>query len=177
MLNLEYTAWKYAANELNEIDRLAFELKLSEDQSAREALAEAIRLSAMALGQTAPQPNPEIKVAVAEQLKAPKQKSLLSQFFARRQYRGHPLAWVSCGVLGTICMFGFDRKASNKTETYVSPPTTEFVSVVEDNSTTQKSAVSQANSLPQAGAEKEQRPMQRPSTFLPEFPMLDPMGG
>ena len=94
--SLSLMALKYAAGDLHPVDAAAFELKLAENPNASEALVEAVRLSAAAVGQPEFLPDPLYRSAITEQLRpAP---SISSRFFARRPYRGHPLAWTMAGA-------------------------------------------------------------------------------
>src|SRR5689334_7505879 len=91
--DLPLTALRYAAGELPPAEAAAFEDRLAVDQEAREALGEAIRLSAAALHRPAPAPDPLVLEAVRDELRP----TLLSWLFPRRRYRGHPLAWAGLG--------------------------------------------------------------------------------
>ncbi len=91
--DLSLTALRYAARELTPAEAAAFEDRLATDQAARESLGEAIRLSAAALHQPAPAPDPLVREAVRDALRP----ALLSRLFPRRPYRGHPLAWAVLG--------------------------------------------------------------------------------
>ncbi len=91
--DLPVTALRYAAGELSPGETAAFEAQLATEQTAREALAEAIRLSAAALDRPAPAPDPLVREAVRDALRP----SLVSWLFPRRRYRGHPLAWAGLG--------------------------------------------------------------------------------
>lgn len=82
---LQGTALRYAAGDLTPDEVSAFETRLAEDQDARDALAEAVRLSAAAIGQEAPAPHPSFRAAIRARLNL-------------RAYRGHPLAWVGLGA-------------------------------------------------------------------------------
>lgn len=82
---LQATALRYAAGDLSPDEVSAFEARLAEDQGARDALAEAVRLSAAAIGQKPPAPHPSFRTAIRARL------GLVS-------YRGHPLAWVGLGA-------------------------------------------------------------------------------
>ena len=82
---LQATALRYAAGDLSPDEVSAFESRLAEDQDARDALAEAVRLSAAAIGQPSPAPHPSFRVAIRERL------GLLG-------YRNSPLAWVGLGA-------------------------------------------------------------------------------
>ena len=95
--SLSLAALKYAAGDLVPVDAAAFELKLGDDPAARDALEQAIRLSAAAIGQPDFLPDPLFRSAITEQLRSAP-PSLASRLFARRPYRGHPLAWTLCGA-------------------------------------------------------------------------------
>jgi hypothetical protein len=82
---LQATALRYAAGDLTPEEVAAFEARLAEDQDARDALAEAVRLSAQAIGQKPPAPHPSFRTAIRARLNL-------------RVYRGGPLAWVSLGA-------------------------------------------------------------------------------
>lgn len=108
---LSLAALRYAAGEMTPADAEAFEARLADDQTARDALAEAVRLSAAASGAPAPSPDPLVRQAVAERL----HPTLLSRLFPRRPYRGHPMAWAGLGggvaaaVAVTVALGGVDR--------------------------------------------------------------------
>ncbi|HET6573054.1 MAG TPA: hypothetical protein VFG68_05595 [Fimbriiglobus sp.] len=93
---LPLTALRYAAGELPPAEAAAFEVRLAHDQEARDALGEAIRLSAAALDRPTPAPDPLVREVVREALRP----TVLSWLFPRRPYRGHPLAWAGLG--GTV---------------------------------------------------------------------------
>jgi hypothetical protein len=99
---LAVTALRYAAGEMDPLEAEGFEIRLADDQAARDALAEAVRLSAAASGAPAPAPDPLRKQAVAERL----HPTLLSRLFPRRPYRGHPLMWAGLGggVAATVAL-------------------------------------------------------------------------
>ncbi len=82
---LQSTALRYAAGDLAPDEVSAFEARLADDQGARDALAEAVRLSAAAIGQKPPAPHPAVRA------------------FARARlglgYRGHPVAWAGLGAV------------------------------------------------------------------------------
>jgi hypothetical protein len=107
---LQATALWYAAGDLAPAEAAAFENRLATDQAARDALSEAVRLSAAALGQAAPVPSPSLRSVVRDRLwgGAP-------PWLARRLYRGHPLAWAGLGavLVGTASLLalGLTRPA------------------------------------------------------------------
>jgi hypothetical protein len=90
---LSLTALRYAAGDMPPADAEAFEARLGTDQAAREALAEAVRLSAAASGAPVPTPDPLVRLAAAERL----HPTWLSRLFPRRPYRGHPALWAGLG--------------------------------------------------------------------------------
>ncbi len=91
--DLALTALRFAAGELSADRAEEFAERMAHDQSARDALADAIRLSAAALGQPAPSPDPLVREAVREDLRP----TLVNRLFRRRPYRGHPFVWAGLG--------------------------------------------------------------------------------
>ncbi|VTS04534.1 hypothetical protein [Tuwongella immobilis] len=86
----------YVAGELNPDAAAAFEQQLAEQQSAREALAQAVQLTLLAVGNAPLQPNPEYRKVVRDRLMHPKPFAWLVQ---RRIYVGHPAVWTGVGAL------------------------------------------------------------------------------
>jgi hypothetical protein len=82
---LQATALRYAAGDLSPDEAAVFETRLAEDQDARDALAEAVRLSAAAIGQKPPAPHPSFREAIRARL------GLMT-------HRGHPFAWAGAGA-------------------------------------------------------------------------------
>jgi hypothetical protein len=91
-LALEATALRYAARDLTPRETAEFEARLAVDQSARDALAEALRLSAAALDQEAPTPDRSLRAAIRSRLRS----------------RGHPIAWagIGAGIMAAAALFG-----------------------------------------------------------------------
>jgi anti-sigma-K factor RskA len=87
-------ALRYAAGELSATESTAFEARLETEQEAREAVAEAIRLSAAALRQPPPAPDRTYRAAIRERL-----TGWTPAWLRRRAYRGHPLTWAALGAL------------------------------------------------------------------------------
>ena len=102
--DLALTALRFAAGELSSDRAEAFAEQMAHDQAARDALSDAIRLSAAALGQSSPVPDPLTREAVREQVRG----TWLAWLFPRRPYRGHPLAWAGLGgtVAASLTVFG-----------------------------------------------------------------------
>ena len=92
--NLQATALRYAAGDLTPAEASEFEALLAVDQRARDALSEAVRLSAAALGQSVPAPDRSLRAAIRERL-----LGCCPTWLARRAYRGHPLAWAGLGAV------------------------------------------------------------------------------
>ena len=91
--DLAVLALRYAAGDLPEPDMLAFEARLADDQPARDALSEAMRLSASAVGQPPAVPSASVRASVRERLFP----TWRTRLFPRRSYRGHPAAWATLG--------------------------------------------------------------------------------
>jgi hypothetical protein len=96
-LALEALALRYAANDLPAPQAAAFESLLATDQTARDALSEAVRLSAAALGQAPPAPDSSFRAAIRDRLRP--LARWCPRWLARRAYRGHPVAWVGLGLV------------------------------------------------------------------------------
>lgn len=91
---LQATALRYAAGDLAPAEATAFEARLADDQSARDALSEAVRLSAAALGQAPPAPHRSYREAIRERL-----AGWCPAWLSRRAYRGHPFVWAGAGAV------------------------------------------------------------------------------
>jgi len=87
-------ALRYAAGELSPIEASAFEARLASDPAAREAVAEAVRLSAAVLHCPPPAPDASFRAAACERLLHPRRP----RWLARRAYPGHPLVWTTLGA-------------------------------------------------------------------------------
>ena len=90
---LSSTALRYAAGDLSAADSAVFEARLASEQEARDAVAEAIRLSAAALHQPPPAPDPSFREAIRERL-----LGWTPGWLRRRAYRGHPMTWTALGA-------------------------------------------------------------------------------
>jgi anti-sigma-K factor RskA len=90
---LSAIALRYAAGDLKPAECSAFEAQLATDQEARDALAEAIRLSAQALHQPPPAPDRTFRAAIRERL-----VGWTPVWLRRRAYRGHPATWAIVGA-------------------------------------------------------------------------------
>lgn len=95
-LALEALALRYAAGRLSPAAAATFEARLATDQSARDALAEAVQLSAAALGQEPPTPDRSFRAAIRERLRPLSGWGV--RWLARRAYRGHPAVWAGLGA-------------------------------------------------------------------------------
>src|SRR4029078_10083325 len=90
---LQAAALRHAAGGLTSAESEAFEVLLNDNQEARDALAEAVRLSAAALGQEPPTPDRSFRAAIRERL-----IGYCPAWLRRRAYRGHPLTWTALGA-------------------------------------------------------------------------------
>jgi hypothetical protein len=100
--SLQTLALRYAAGDLPPAEAAAFEARLGNDQPARDALAEAVRLSAAALGQDPPAPDRTFRALIRERLRPP--APWWCGWLARRAYRGHPLVWFGTGVTAAAAL-------------------------------------------------------------------------
>lgn len=109
---LEATALHYAARDLSPEEAAAFEAQLAEDQTARDALAEAVRLSAAALGQEPPAPDRSFRALIRDRLRP--LAGWCPGWLTRRAYRGHPLAWTGLGawVVAAVAVVGLNLAGS-----------------------------------------------------------------
>lgn len=85
----------YATGDLDGEAALAFERRLADDQAAREALCEAVRLSRSLTGQPAPVPNPAYRESVCRHLCG---TGVWHWLAGRKNYRGHPALWAVAGA-------------------------------------------------------------------------------
>jgi len=119
--SLAWLALRYAAGELTGRDAEAFEARLGEEQEAREALSEAMRLSAAAAGVAEAKPDPLVREAIRDRLSP----TWLSKAMPRRAYRGHPGLWLGMGctiaVAGTLAWNSIPRLPVNE-DPYVPTP-------------------------------------------------------
>lgn len=183
---LSLTALKYAAGDMGSVDEAAFELKLAEDPDAREALSEAVRLSAAAVGQPVT-PDPLFREAVIE--KARPSSTLIGRLFARRPYRGHPLTWTATGatMTATAVMAIWAGTPTPQTVVPQSPsvPDQQVVVVTPPPATAPKPPETQLPTDPMTGGTVGERvgttgtnlETARPMATLPEPPMGDPLTG
>jgi len=100
---LQAAALRYAAGDLTATEAATFEARLATDQDARDALAEAVRLSARALGQEPPAAHRSFLAAARERL-----CGWCPAWLARRAYHGHPLVWAGLGAatIAACTLFG-----------------------------------------------------------------------
>jgi hypothetical protein len=97
--DLALRAYLYSSGELNDGEREAFERQLAVDQAARDALADAVQMSALATG-ASPRPDPAYRARVRLRLRP----VWWRRVFARRNYRGHPLLWIVAGAAASLLL-------------------------------------------------------------------------
>ncbi len=95
---LPLRALRYAAGDLPPAESAAFEDQLAADPAAQDALAEAVRLSAAALGQGPPEPDSDVLRAGVRERLAPFAE-WCGAWVRRRVYHGHPAAWAGLGAV------------------------------------------------------------------------------
>lgn len=98
---LALQALLYAGGELDEADAIAFEGRLAEDQSAREALAQAVELTQTLEGRQPARPDPRWRGRVRDRLAGP---SLWQRVVGKRAYRGHPAVWTGLGAAAAVLL-------------------------------------------------------------------------
>src|SRR5262245_24129708 len=84
----------YASGELPTAEAVAFEVRLGEDQAAREALAQAVHMSVPLTSGVPSRPTPAYRQRVRQRLRGGWGAWLLG----RRNYRGHPLFYFAGGA-------------------------------------------------------------------------------
>jgi hypothetical protein len=115
---LQAAALRYAAGDLTSAESEAFEILLRDNQDARDALAEAVRLSAAALGQEPPGPDRSFRAAIRERL-----IGYCPAWLRRRAYRGHPATWTALGAatVAASTIIGLSLAAPEAPETAPAP--------------------------------------------------------
>ena len=121
---LQSLALRYAAGELPPPETALFEKQLAADQDARDALGEAVRLSAAALGQAPPSPDRSFRGLIRERLRP--LGAWRPRWLSRRAYRGHPIAWaiLGAGVVAGATLTGLQLAATDSPPAVasISPP-------------------------------------------------------
>jgi anti-sigma-K factor RskA len=87
-------AMLYAAGELDDTAAAAFECRLADDQSVREALCAAVRLQRMSAGNPDLSPDPRYRERVRQRLRTPTWRRIAGRVGAR----GSPGAWALAGA-------------------------------------------------------------------------------
>lgn len=131
---LPTTALRYAAGDLSPTEVEAFEALLAENQDARDALSEAVRLSAAALGQPAPAPARSSRARVRARLGL--------------SYRG-PLMWSALGAAvvaagALVAVYAADRADPLADEPAV-PAATDIPPLVRNDAPAPQEAVAVAD--------------------------------
>ncbi|MCZ2340191.1 MAG: hypothetical protein LC104_00160 [Bacteroidales bacterium] len=97
---LALTALRFAAGELSAPATTAFAARVAADPLAQNALEEALRLSAAALGQSLPTPDPLVREGVRDRIRP----GFFSRIFPRRPYHGHPITWAGLGGSAAVVL-------------------------------------------------------------------------
>jgi len=107
-------AFLYASQELDASESAAFEQRLSTDQEAREALAQAVQISVPLTMPGSAGPNPSYREKVRQRL----QPSWWRRLLAPRPHRGHPLVWGALGAAlaaSVVFLLLFNREQEYRT--------------------------------------------------------------
>lgn len=100
--DLACTALLYASGELDEADALAFDRRLAEDQSAREALCQAVELN-LALTKEAPAaPDPAYRQRVRARLQ--QRRRHLKKMAGAPTFWGQPAMWSAIGAGAAVIL-------------------------------------------------------------------------
>jgi hypothetical protein len=100
--NTEALALLYANGELEGPELADFEGRLAADQSARDALCQAVELAATLSGRAPQMPNAAYRNSVRRRLMPVGAWGWLSR---RRLYRGHPAFWALAGAAAAAILF------------------------------------------------------------------------
>jgi hypothetical protein len=100
--DLSFQALLYASGELEGEELAAFEEKLSLDQSARDALAQAVELSLTMEGKADQGPEPEVRARIRQRLRQRRRKRLADGFATG--FIGQPAFWSLIGALVTLML-------------------------------------------------------------------------
>lgn len=95
--DLALQAYLYASGELPPREREDFELRLALEQPVREALAEAVRLTASLAGKET-RPAPAYRARVLHRLRP----RWWTRVLDRRAWPGHPLLWATAGAAASL---------------------------------------------------------------------------
>lgn len=99
---LAMQALLYASGELDEAQVAAFEQRLGEDQSVREALCQAVQMTLALQGQVLARPHPAYRERVRQRLRA--RPPWWQVLVGKRAYRGHPAVWSGMGAAAAVLL-------------------------------------------------------------------------
>lgn len=99
---LALQALLYASGELEGAQGKAFEQRLGEDQSAREALCQAVQMTLALQGRVPARPNPAFRERVRQRLRA--RQPWWQTLVGKRAYRGHPAVWSGLGAAAAVLL-------------------------------------------------------------------------
>lgn len=96
-------AMLYASGELDPEEMAAFELRLGEDQAARDALCQAVELTQSLAPETPPGPDPSYRNQVRQRLRQ-RRRQRLSMSHSPTTFFGHPAFWSIVGAAVAILL-------------------------------------------------------------------------
>ncbi|HEY7424550.1 MAG TPA: hypothetical protein VH682_10005 [Gemmataceae bacterium] len=94
-----HLAFLYVSGEMNATETAAFERRLGEEQTLREALCQAVELMQTLEGLAPPMPRPAYRQRVRQRLRPAGWWRLLLR---QRTYRGHPALWSGLGAAAAL---------------------------------------------------------------------------
>ena len=97
---LAYTALLYASGELEGDDAVAFEQRLAEDQTARDALCQAVEYTTLASGQTPTAPDPAYRDRVRQRLRHRRRQ--IQNEARHHSAFGPAVLWIVLGATAAI---------------------------------------------------------------------------
>ncbi len=107
---LRFQAWRYASGALPPAEAATFERRLGDEQAARDALCQAVQITALLNGHKPPQPQGSYRTRVWQRLG--RRPAVGRGLFQRQIYRGHPALWSALGAAAAVLLIvGFGRLA------------------------------------------------------------------
>jgi len=120
--DLVLRAMLYASGELDPAEAAAFELRLGEDQAARDALCQAVQLTSGVIGDGPAAPDPAYRSHVRQRLRQRRRQRLASS--QQLAYFAHPAFWAVFGALVAIILMLIVSQLLASLETNPGPPST-----------------------------------------------------
>jgi hypothetical protein len=133
---LIFQALLYTSGDLEEQEAAAFEQRLGEDQTAREAVSEAVQLALVSNFQTPAAPDRTYRERVRQRLQP--HRRFWHWLVGQRIYPGHPALWGTLGATVVLLVFGF----LNTPAALAPPPAADPAAAAPDRAPADKAEVS-----------------------------------